>query len=127
MGRMLSPILREIAENYVAFHCPGCGFSHQIPIGSAKGAWVATGTPEKPTFRPSILARGVRPDLSAEEEEQYLSEFPEPGDREAVLNSRFAYRCHSWVTDGKITFLGDCTHHLANQTVEIPAWPSSSN
>ena len=27
--------------------------------------------------------------------------------------------CHSFITDGKIKFLGDCTHHLANQTVDL--------
>lgn len=28
--------------------------------------------------------------------------------------------CHSFVTDGKIQFLGDCTHALAGQTVDLP-------
>ena len=27
--------------------------------------------------------------------------------------------CHSFVTDGKIQFLSDCTHGLAGQTVEL--------
>lgn len=27
--------------------------------------------------------------------------------------------CHSYVNDGKIQFLGDCTHPLANQTHEL--------
>ena len=31
--------------------------------------------------------------------------------------------CHSFVTDGKIQFLGDCTHELAGQTVELIARP----
>lgn len=30
--------------------------------------------------------------------------------------------CHSYVRDGKIEFLADCTHKLKNQTVEIPEW-----
>lgn len=29
-------------------------------------------------------------------------------------------RCHSFVTDGKIRYLGDCTHEMANQTVDLP-------
>lgn len=33
---------------------------------------------------------------------------------------RNAYVCHSFVTDGKIAFLGDCTHHLSGQTVDLP-------
>jgi len=31
-------------------------------------------------------------------------------------------RCHSFIRNGKIQFLGDCEHHLKNQTVEIPDW-----
>ena len=30
--------------------------------------------------------------------------------------------CHSFVTDGRIQFLGDCTHKLAGQTVDLPDW-----
>lgn len=30
--------------------------------------------------------------------------------------------CHSFVTEGRIQFLGDCTHALANQTVDLPDW-----
>lgn len=30
-------------------------------------------------------------------------------------------RCHSWINDGKIQFLSDCTHKLAGQTVPLPA------
>jgi len=30
--------------------------------------------------------------------------------------------CHSFVTDGRIQFLGDCTHTLAGQTVDLPDW-----
>lgn len=29
-------------------------------------------------------------------------------------------RCHSFVKDGRIRFLGDCTHDLAGQTVDLP-------
>jgi len=28
--------------------------------------------------------------------------------------------CHSFITDGKIQFLGDCWHELKGQTVELP-------
>jgi hypothetical protein len=27
-----------------------------------------------------------------------------------------------FVTDGRIQFLGDCTHALAGQTVDLPDW-----
>lgn len=28
--------------------------------------------------------------------------------------------CHSYVTNGRIQYLGDCTHELAGQTVDLP-------
>lgn len=31
-------------------------------------------------------------------------------------------RCHSYVRDGKIEFLGDCFHDLKNTTVELPEY-----
>lgn len=31
--------------------------------------------------------------------------------------------CHSFVKNGTIQFLGDCTHKLVNQTVPLPDWP----
>lgn len=34
--------------------------------------------------------------------------------------------CHSFVVDGRMQFLGDCTHALAGQMVDIPDWPRLS-
>ena len=31
-----------------------------------------------------------------------------------------AHNCHSFITDGFIKFLSDCTHSLAGQSVELP-------
>jgi hypothetical protein len=31
-------------------------------------------------------------------------------------------RCHSFVREGKIEYLGDCEHYLQGQTVELPEW-----
>lgn len=30
--------------------------------------------------------------------------------------------CHSFVTDGKIRFLNDCTHDKAGQILDLPEW-----
>jgi len=30
--------------------------------------------------------------------------------------------CHSFITNGYIRFLNDCTHELAGETIEIPEW-----
>jgi Family of unknown function (DUF6527) len=37
-------------------------------------------------------------------------------------NPQNYHTCHSYITDGKIQFLGDCWHELKNQTVELPEW-----
>lgn len=60
------------------------------------GVWGFNDDLERPTFTPSVLVQG--------------------GPDNAV--------CHSFVTDGRIQFLGDCTHALAGQTVELPEWAS---
>lgn len=31
--------------------------------------------------------------------------------------------CHSFVREGRIEYLGDCTHSMAGQTVDLPEWP----
>lgn len=54
--------------------------------------WKFNGNIEKPTFTPSMLAK---------------------------WGSTKKHICHSFVTDGKIRFLGDCTHDLAGQTVNL--------
>lgn len=81
------------------FKCPGCDDYHtMIVTGELHRKWGFNGDHEKPTFTPSILA----------------SYNWDEGEKEV---------CHSFVTDGKIQFLGDCTHAHANETLEIPEWP----
>lgn len=76
------------------FHCPGCNFSHPFEVDAPNGAgWKWNGSMDRPTFTPSLLC-----------------------------NQGTDFVCHSFVTDGKIQFLGDCHHDLKGQTVEIPAW-----
>jgi hypothetical protein len=47
---------------------------------------------ESPTFTPSILCNKDAPEV----------------------------RCHSFVVNGRIQFLGDCFHFLKGQTVDLP-------
>lgn len=53
--------------------------------------WQFNGDQDKPTFTGSML----------------------------VHKSNTNPRCHSFVKDGQIQFLGDCTHSLAGQTVKL--------
>lgn len=86
------------------FECPGCKTSHGIPVDqipSEYGSkWQWNGSMDYPTFSPSIhvFPHGAAPPFT-----------PQP-------------RCHSFVKDGKIQFLGDCEHELKNQTVDLPEW-----
>lgn len=34
-------------------------------------------------------------------------------------------RCHYFLTDGRIQYLADSTHHLAGQVVDLPDFPSA--
>lgn len=85
-------------ERWIAFTCPGCEETHAIPVSGPHG-WQWNGLLEKPTLTPSIFVNvgGSNPGVPM---------------------------CHSYVTDGRIQFLGDCTHKLAGQTVDLPDWDS---
>ncbi|WMW64400.1 DUF6527 family protein [Nitratidesulfovibrio liaohensis] len=89
------------------FWCPGCQTHHIITVRSDIPAWSWNGDGDYPTFSPSILVRHeAKPDAGEGFEEWR---------KERV--------CHCFVRDGRIQFLSDCTHHLAGQTVELPALP----
>lgn len=92
----------------VYFDCPGCKCSHCISIPG----WTWNGSEESPTFSPSILVRGTVPITDEECQRIMAGEKIEP--KPLV--------CHSFVRDGRIEFLGDCTHELAGQTVDVPSW-----
>lgn len=87
----------------LAFCCPGCaeiGGSglHMLPVNSdwKTPQWEWDGDIESPTLSPSILTRTSGDTI-----------------------------CHSYIRGGRIEFLGDCTHSLAGQTVDLldlPEW-----
>lgn len=86
------------------FYCEGCKENHYID-----DKWDFNGDFEKPTIAPSVLVRGVE---RITDEEFDLLAFG------AHIEPR-PFVCHSFVTDGKVQYLNDCTHHLAGQTVEL--------
>lgn len=101
----------------VQFRCPGCEDVHWATVESLDGeVWGFNGDLERPTFTPSILLRGryADPPVTPENFEPWKRE-----PWEQVMVDRI---CHSFVTDGRIQFLGDCTHELAGQTVNLPPW-----
>jgi hypothetical protein len=79
-----------------AIKCPGCSDYHIFDK-----RWTFNGDVNSPTFRASMLATVDWP-----------QHHPETGKPKSI--------CHSFVTDGKIQFLSDCTHSMKNQTVDLP-------
>lgn len=75
--------------------CPGCGYH----IYDQR--WQFNGNYDKPSFTPSMNIR--------------IGPMPEGHPRQGQIDI-----CHSYVIDGQIRFLDDCTHQFKGQTVDIP-------
>lgn len=41
----------------------------------------------------------------------------------SIFISANGLKCHSIITDGKITYLTDSSHKMLGQTVDLPDWP----
>lgn len=95
-------ILRTMGDELVGFWCPGCEAMHIINTDISDrpqfAAWEFDGNYDAPTFSPSIHVNPGR-----------------------VVPHMHV--CHSFVRGGRIEFLGDCTHALAGQTVELQKHP----
>lgn len=87
----------------IRFDCPGCNEPHVVPV-TGSNAWGFNSDFDRPTLTPSILV------------------YPH-----AILlddgTTGQSHRCHSFVRDGRIEFLGDCTHPLAGKTVDLTELP----
>lgn len=120
---MLSNILRNAEGNCLMFWCPGCDGAHKINVGVGDGPhWGWNNDAVKPTFTPSILVRGTQ--ITDKGEAQIAAWQAAGYPKRGEAFDHVATVCHSFVTDGKIQFLSDCTHSLAGQTVDIPDWES---
>lgn len=123
MGLLPGGILRNGSNNGLTWWCPGCNHAHRIQHGGGAGPrWGWNGNAEKPTFTPSVLVRGIREDMDEATQAAYDALGPSEI-RGAIDDPRFRSVCHSFVVDGQMQMLGDCTHALAGQTVPIPPWP----
>lgn len=115
----------------VRVKCPGCG-GHTLPtqetpeaaLPSNKARWTFSGDYDRPTFTPSILARWYEMSADSERRLDAGEQAPLTGATrpDGTPERRWPGRdmvCHSFVTDGRIQFLSDCTHALAGQTVYL--------
>jgi len=99
VGKMLSKKLYWSNSSTMMYWCPGCQMRHPVYIAKPEhnpdqDVWTWNGDVEKPTFYPSLN----------------ISLGPEK-------------RCHFFIRDGMIIYMGDSTHELKNQTVELPDIP----
>jgi hypothetical protein len=114
--------LVKFENGYVSFKCPGCRLHHTLPVQGAGTTWQFNGDVESPTLSPSILARGgccYEPDWHEQERRRHPG--PEHCDKYHPDEDgiSFCHVCHSFVRDGQIEFLSDCTHALAGTTVPL--------
>lgn len=72
------------------FVCPGCDEEHAFN----ETTWTFNQNYDLPTISPSFLMKGYR--------------------------SKIPFVCHSFIVDGKIQYLLDCTHKLAGLTIDLP-------
>lgn len=100
----------------LGFKCPGCGDYHMASVGAGQGPrWAWNGSLDRPTLTPSLLVRSGH-HVPGHAGDTCWCNWPD----KAEFPDLQCYVCHSFVTDGRIQFLGDCTHALAGQTVDLP-------
>ena len=106
--------LRTLEGGSVGFLCPGCNQMHAVRISTAHDNWTFNGDGDSPTFQPSVLVQwdSGEPPVTPDNFDEYKRAPWMQVDKHNV--------CHSFVTNGRIQFLGDCTHALAGQTVDLP-------
>lgn len=118
----ISAKLRSAEGGRLTFWCPGCSEMHQVSVDGPGAVWGWDRNVDAPTFTPSVLitsghfVSGQNPDGPC-----WCTYNKANPNRPAPFK---CFRCHSFVTAGRIQFLGDCTHALAGQTVDLPDLPT---
>lgn len=103
------------------YWCQGCEQCHSVVI-EGPGAWGFNGDHDKPTFTPSVLVRVGHYAAGQEGKRCWCDHNREnPGDPDPFR----CVVCHTFITDGMVQFLGDCTHQFAGQTLPLPDLPDA--
>jgi len=100
---------KPIGYQGLSFYCNGCKRTHTVNFHPSN-QWGFNGDFDKPTLTPSVLTKYRHP-------KGYSNDNPAPHGYDGEYVTEV---CHSFVTDGNIQYLGDCTHELAGQTIELP-------
>jgi hypothetical protein len=106
-------VLRIAEGGRLLFMCPGCKEMHQVMVGDGPGPrWGFNGDYDQPTFTPSVHVAGHK--VIRDSDGSWTGEW----ERDSAGNPVPSV-CHSFVRDGQIQFLGDCTHDLTGKTVPL--------
>lgn len=87
------PKVKDCKNGYFKFYCHGCKMEHLILSNGTNRGWTFNGDADKPTFAPSFLVIDPKP------------------------------RCHLFIRNGHLQYLGDCDHDLKNKTIEMATYP----
>lgn len=107
--------VKPLMPGYIGFNCPGCGSVHTVRV-SGPGAWSWNGSTDSPTISPSILSRSGHHLGDEQPNDHCWCSFERRFGRPPEFHCN---RCHSFVRDGMIEFLPDCSHALAGKTVPL--------
>lgn len=116
---MLSRKLRNTEGGRLSYWCQGCDMLHQVAVGDGQGPrWGWNGDVERPTFTPSVLVSWEQGEPPAT-----TNEIAEKIRRGEIIQVKVKKICHTFITDGRVQFLSDCTHEFAGQTLDLPDLP----
>jgi hypothetical protein len=101
--------------------CPACESGHHFNVTPGKGpVWTfVNGDVERPTFLASYLVASGHYAKGHKKGDACWCTYRDEHGKKAPFECRV---CHSFVENGKIRFLNDCTHKLAGRTVDLPDW-----
>jgi hypothetical protein len=106
----------------IRWWCPGCKHSHIVPVKQYPNRYsTASMPPDGWDWNESLDAPTLAPSVLVFERRTFIDGTLEGDALTAPANITMTPRCHTFVRDGRIEFLGDCTHELAGQTVDMEA------
>lgn len=112
-------------DHFVAIQCDACGYKHVMAVkdhpdfkgengNQLQPVWGFNFNFDRPTFTPSLK---VTSGIYVPWAQDWRKTIPVAEHEDYIKNSSI---CHSFITDGRIQFLSDCTHALAGKTVDLP-------
>lgn len=103
--------LLSVSSDGLIVWCPACDMAHRISLGP--GGWTWDRNLDRPTISPSIRVDGIQ---WAEGKHFHKPRHHVEAGQPTV--------CHSFIRAGRWQYLGDCTHDLAGQTVDMVPLPA---